>query len=109
MDVSTRTVDVHLYIPGSVGAFQKKQLCGNDIGHFIIDGISEKNNPVHHQSAVHIHHSNIHRPFFNNIRCKVGYIVVNVSVQRIAADTFVLYSIFFKLLSKIHFYCYGLS
>ncbi len=49
------------------------------------------------------HAQDIHWPFLNNIRSKVGYIMINISMQGITAYALVLNCVFVKFFSKIHF------
>src|SRR6478672_9221417 len=102
MHTASRAIDVHLDIPCTVCTFQEKQLCCYDVGYFITDGIAKENDTVHHQPAIYIHHSHIHGAFFDDVGGKISNSMIDIPVQGIAADPFVLYSVFLKLDSKIH-------
>ena len=97
-----RAVDIHLNISGTVRTVQKQQLCSNDIGNFICDGITQKNDPVHHQPAVNVHDCNVHGSFFNDVRCEVGYHVIGISMQCITGNSPLFDCKLFKFLSEIH-------
>src|SRR5258708_36066486 len=65
-------IDIHLNIPVPIRTVQEQQLGGDDIGHLIVDRVSQENNTIHHQPAVNVHHSHIHGAFLDNVRGDIG-------------------------------------
>jgi hypothetical protein len=91
-----------LDVTGTVCAIQEQELCCDDVGYFVSDGVSQENDAVHHQPAVHIHNRNIHWAFLYDIRSQVGNHVIGISMKGIAGNSPVLYRKFFEFLTKVH-------
>src|ERR1039457_5228309 len=64
---TARRIDVQLNISCPVCAFEKEELGSDYVCHLITYRVAEKDNPVHHQTAIDIHNGDVHRPFLNNV------------------------------------------
>jgi hypothetical protein len=61
------TVDVNLNVAVGIAAFQKQQLTNDDIGYIIINGHTQENDAVHHQTGEDVHGYGVHLPFLNDV------------------------------------------
>ena len=93
---TARRVDVHVDVAGPVAGIKEQQLRGDDVGHFVVDGITEKDDAVHQQHAVHIHNGHVHGTLINDILVKCGNKMFAVTVYGIARKSSVLNGVFFK-------------
>lgn len=67
-NLSARGVQIQRNIGSAVVRSEEKQLCLNDIGHIIINRNAQEYDTVHHQTAEHIHGSDIELALLDNGR-----------------------------------------
>ena len=65
---SSGRVDINLNVFVRLGRFEKQQLRLDDIGHVVINGATQKNDPIHHQPRKDIHRGHVHLPLLDDRR-----------------------------------------
>jgi len=104
VNAAAGAIDIHLDIAMAVCAVQEQQLGGDDIGHFVVDRVSQEDDAVHHQPAVYVHDGDVHRALFNNVGGEIGDNVFVIVVQCITGNSMVFYSILLEFIYWIHSY-----
>ena len=71
MYLTTWSIDIQRYIARTVARRKEKKLSCDDIGNIVINRNTKENDPVHHQTAEHIHRRYIQLSFLYDGRIDI--------------------------------------